>query len=153
MGKWCAVKCNCSNRNPLPKSKGSDFVPYECGHRDGALIQFWPGDLFSIGLALEAAYKKQPDAFAIFRRISDWHNYDDEYLSLSPNDAALWQLEIEQLELYLREEPYGWRQKRTFEQSVEAAELLYGSVRETLGNGLELCAASANVGNDIEFFW
>ena len=127
---------------------------YECGHRDGAVIQFWPGDLFSIGSALDATYKQQPGQFEIFRKISNWRNYDDEYLSLSPSSVAQWQLEIEWLQRHLSGEEYiSWREKRSFEENIEREQLLYGSTQETLKTGLELCDASSTTGNQIEFFW
>src|ERR1043165_7326320 len=100
MGKWCEVKCNCSDREPLPRSDWYSDDPlrqrkhltvqqlrarkewsekvsgmYKCGHRDGALVQSWPGDLLMIGLALDAAYRERPEYFELFRRISNWRNY------------------------------------------------------------------------------
>ena len=139
MGKWCEVKCNCPNREPLPGSEWPNYDMYrkhftgrvrpreeweekikdmyKCGHRDGALVQFWPGDLLQIGLALEEAYRERPEYFELFRRISNWRNYDDEYLALSADEAALWRLEIEQLQNYLSGEEYmGWHEKEVFER-------------------------------------
>lgn len=125
MGKWCKVKCDCSNRKPLPGSDWWDYSEYqkyvekpqlaksleeweekvkemyECGHRDGALIQLWQGGILKIGLALESAFKDDRNQFEIFRRISDWRNYDDEYLAISAEDVVLWQLEIDQFKKFM----------------------------------------------------
>lgn len=178
MGKWCEVKCNCSNREPLPGSNWLSYSEYQtyqkkprlaktpeeweekvkgmhkCGHRDGAFIQFWQGDILKFGYALEVAFKKQPKQFEIFRRISDWRNYDDEYLTLTPDEAALWQLEIEQLEHFLSGEEFlGWHERETFDREFAEEDLLYGDVKKTLIDGLKLCEASAKTNNPIEFSW
>ena len=175
MGKWCEVKCNCSDREPLPGSEWHDYGMYrkhflghvkpreeweervrrmyKCGHREGALVEFWPGDLFKVGLALEAAYRELPEYFEVFRRISNSGNYYDEYLTLSAAEAALWQLEIEQLQLYLSGEEFmGWHEKVAFEKALSGHPFLYGDIQKTLKDGLTLCEASAKTGNPIEFF-
>lgn len=141
MGKWCEVKCECLERP-------------ECEHRKGILLEFWPGDLFTIGSTLESAYKHQPTEFETFRRISNWRNYEDEYLSLSPYEVTLWLLEIELLKHYLTGEEYmDWHQKLAFENELARDKLLYGDVQTTLNDGLKLCQASIETGNPIEFLW
>lgn len=141
MGKWCEVKCGCVDRPA-------------CQHRKGILLEFWPGDLFTIGHALERAYKHQPHEFETCRRIADWRNYEDEYLSLSPNEVMLWRLEIELLQRYLTGEEYmEWHQKRAFKNELAQYTLLYGDAQSTLSDGLRLCQASLETGNSIEFFW
>ena len=176
MGKWCEIKCNCPDREPLPGSEWHDYGMYRkhftgrvrppeeweekikgmyrCGHRDGAFIQFWPGDLLKIGLALEAAYRERPEYFEIFRRITNWRNYEDEYLALSPDEAALWQMEIEHLQRYLSGEQYmGWHEKEAFEKGLAKLPFLYGDIQKTLKDGLTFCEASAKTGKSVEFFW
>lgn len=152
MGKWCEVKCNCPNREPVESH--SRFGSYKCGHEDGAFLQFWPGDLFYIGLALDGAFKKRPDEFEVFRKIINWRLYDDEYLKLSSDEVLLWKLEIEQLQRYLSGEVFmGWYELQTWKKFFERNYLLYGTVSETLADGLRLCEASEITGNMIEFFW
>jgi regulator of replication initiation timing len=176
MGKWCEVKCNCSNRKPLSGSEWWDYSHYckyqkkprlaktikeweekvkgmyECGHRDGVLIEFTPSDLFTISNALEKAYEKQPEYFEVFRKIGQYCSYDDELLVLSSNEISLWQLEIEQLRRYLSEEEFmGWHEREAFEKDLAEEGLLYGSLQETLEDGMRLCKASVETGNPIEF--
>jgi hypothetical protein len=176
MGKWCEVKCNCLNRERVsgsdwpnygmyrqhfsgrvkPQSEWDEKIKgmYQCGHRDGAFVQFWPGDLLRIGLALEVAYREQPGYFDLFRRVSNWRNYEDEYLALSPDEATLWRLEIEQLQSYLSGHEYmGWREKEAFEKELGEDPFLYGDIHKTLEDGFIFCDASAKTGNPIEFFW
>ena len=176
MGKWCEVKCDCPDREPLPGSRHPDYDSYrrhfpgrvrpreeweekirgmyKCGHRDGVLVQFWPGDLLKIGLALEAAYRERPEYFELFRRISNWRNYEDEHLTLSPEEAPLWRLEIEQLQGYLSGEEYmGWHEEEAFQRELGAYPFLYGDIHKTLKDGLVFCDASAKTGNPVEFFW
>lgn len=178
MGKWCEVKCNCLNRQRLP---GSDFLNYsdyikfvkkprlaktldewatkvknmyECGHRDGAFIEFWPGDIMKFGYALESAFRDEPERFELFRRIANFRCYEDEYLALSPADAQLWQLEIEELKKLLNGEIFrGWHQKETLDKELATVEFLYGDTDSTLSDAEELCEASTVTGNPIEFLW
>jgi hypothetical protein len=175
MGKWCVVNCDCPNREPLPGSDWWSFSAYQqhqkpprlaktseeweeqvkgmyaCGHRDGAILQFWQGDLLTVGRALELAYKNQPEQFEVFRRLAKYENYVDECLALSPDEAALWQLEIEQLQRYLSGEEFmDWHAQKTFESYLAENDLLYGDVEATLDDGLKLCQASAKTNNPIE---
>jgi hypothetical protein len=178
VGKWCEVKCDCPNREPLPGSQWlsySEYQKYEkkprlaktpeeweegvrgmykCGHRDGAYIQSWPGDILRFGYPFEAAFKDQPNRFELFRRISDWRNYDDEYLALTPEDAASWQGEIEQLKRFLSGEEFlGWHEKEIFAREFSQDDLLYGDIESTLAGAMKFCEASAKTKNPIEFYW
>ncbi|MGL5833278.1 MAG: hypothetical protein ACRC1Z_08595 [Waterburya sp.] len=178
MGRWCEVKCNCPNRDPLPGS-GIFDEPYRkrkrltiqeqidrdnwhenikgmftCGHRDGVIIQLSPGELFIIGNTLDKVYKDQEDYFKVFRKISHWRNYTNEYLALSQDEVMLWQLEIEQLQRYLSEEEYmGWHQYQILNEYLNNQTLSQDSLQTILGDGLALCAASEKTGNPVEFFW
>ena len=177
MGSWCEVKCDCPDREPLPGSDWFSDDPlrqrkhltiqqrrarqdwydnvrnmYKCGHRNGMLLECWPGDLFKVGSALDAAYRDRPEYFEIFRRVSDSRNYEDEYLALSQDDVALWRLEIEQLRRYLSGEEYmGFHEWEAFERVLGERPLLDGDIQKTLEDGLKLCAASAKTGNPVEF--
>ena len=67
---------------------------------------------------------------------------------------ALWQLEIEQLQRYLSGEEYlGWHELQAWNKYFAKDVLLYGDLQKTLGDGLELCRASYEIGNPLEFFW
>jgi hypothetical protein len=178
MGRWCEVKCNCPIRKPLPGSNWLDYSDYckyiekprlaktieeweekvkgmyECGHREGTLIQFAPSDLLTVSDALEQAYNKQSEQFEVFRRISQPSNYEDEYLALFQDAVTLWQMEIEQLQRYLLEEEFmGYHERETFEKELTERKLLYGNIQVTLEDGLRLCNASIKTGNPIEFNW
>ena len=179
MGRWCEVKCACPNREPLPGSDWFSDDPlrqrkhltiqqrrarqewyenvrnmYKCGHRNGLFLECWPGDLFKIGLALDAAYKEKPEFFEIFRRIPNWRNYEGEYLALSRDEAALWQLEIEQLRRYLSGEEYmGFHETEVFERVLGKQQFLYGDIQKTMKDCIKLCEASTKTGNPIEFLW
>ena len=130
MGKWSQVRCNCHNRIPLPKSDRRDrpyrkyshrrllskqeedievWVKniqdtygdmYECGHRDGMLIQFWPGDIIRLGWVLNTIFKNDL-TFEIYPKVGNGRNYFsenlDEELHISPQEAELWLMEAAEL--------------------------------------------------------
>ena len=175
MGKWCEVKCDCADREPVSRSDRSFAEPflrrrrptalqrrarqdwfetvegmYKCGHRHGRLVETWPGHLLEIGWALDAAYRERPGHFEVFRRISDSRNYADEYLALPPDAAALWRLEIEQLQRYLSaEEHMGFTERETFDRAL--AKCSHEDIQKALEEALRLCEASARSGNPVEF--
>jgi hypothetical protein len=155
---WALVQCNCADRRPLEVSRWGD---YTCGHKDGAILAFSPGNLISYGYRLTRIYKKRPGEFEIWRRIGDWRNFDNEYLLFSPAEAALWQLEIEQLQSYLAGNEFmGWTELQLWRQQEEETRKSYARsgheptpVDEVLASGLSLCRASAETGSPVEFFW
>ncbi|MGE0131011.1 MAG: hypothetical protein AB7U82_23280 [Blastocatellales bacterium] len=150
MGRWCEVKCNCPNDGPVVP--GSRNLIYNCEH-NSVYLEFWPGDLFSIGYAIEEAFGRQ-SGFEIFTKIGNWRLYEGEHLSLSPSDIDLWEIEIEQLKHYLSGEEYmGWRELRKWNEYFEKPRLLYGDVDKTLEDGLKLIRASREMNRPIEFFW
>ena len=176
MGKWCEVKCDCPNRGPLRGSQWLNYNEYqkyekgprlaksieeweekvkgmyECGHRDGAFFQVWPGDIFKIGFALEAAFKDRPSQFEIFRRIADLRNYDDGCLGLVPEEAKLWELEIEELKRFLSGEEFlGWHEKEVFQEKFKENDMPDEDIESTLEDAIKLCEASALTNNPIEF--
>jgi hypothetical protein len=152
MGRWCEVKCNCPNREPIdPYDKEGQ---YQCGHTAGLCFELWPGDLFAIGYALEFEFRHRRTEFAIFIKVGNWRIYHDERLVLSLEEAALWQLEIEQLQKYLTGENYlGWEESQGWDEYFNKPRLLYGDVSKTLLDGLKLCQASLQISQPIEFFW
>ena len=129
MGKWSQVCCNCHNRIPLPKSSWCDrpdrnsysclqkLSPkkrreieawknniegmYECGHRNGMLVQFGPIGIIKLGCAIKKVFADD-FLFEIYPRVGDWRNYFspnfDEELHISPEDAELWMMEAIELE-------------------------------------------------------
>jgi hypothetical protein len=126
---------------------------YECGHRRGAILELWPGDLMRVSHALEFAYHKQDGHFEMFRKIAYIPNYEDEYLALTGEEVGLWELEIEQLQRFMTGKRFmGWHEKEKFEQQLPPDALLYGDVDSILKNGLLLCQASVQTGNPIEFY-
>jgi hypothetical protein len=122
MGKWAEVHCNCPNRVPLPGSdymerphrKKSNLTPkeqkevldwehtlqdmFECGHRSGNVIEFWPGEIINLGNVLGRIFESESGAFEVFTRVGDWRCYEDELLLIQPDEAALWLMEIEELQ-------------------------------------------------------
>jgi hypothetical protein len=158
MGKYAIVQCNCPNRIPLELSRWGAYI---CGHKDGAILALVPSDLIKYGYELERVYKKQPAMFAIWRKIGDWRNYNNEYLSLSLDEAVMWQLEIEQLQQYLDGEAFmGWKEMQLWNHLREEEQKFYErrgyqveSVEAVLDVGLRLCRASEEMRKPIEFFW
>lgn len=127
---------------------------YECGHRNGLILETWPGDWFLIGRVLAEIYRDKPGEFEIFRKIPNCRIYDDEYLSLPLEEVQLWRLEIEQLQSRLSGEEYmGWKEKMIWDVQWEINRHLYGSIDEALEKALAACQASLEIGNPIEFFW
>ncbi|MEL6929429.1 MAG: hypothetical protein AAFO95_12435 [Cyanobacteria bacterium J06600_6] len=127
MSKWSQVRCNCHNRLPLPKSSWWDkpyrhgcpqkLSPkkkreieawenniegvYECGHRDGMLVQFGSINIIKLGYAIEKVFAND-FLFEIYPRVGDWRNYFssnfDGELRISPEEAELWLMEAIELE-------------------------------------------------------
>jgi hypothetical protein len=158
MGKWVLVQCDCPNRTPLEHSR---WGAYACTHKDGAIIAFAPNDLIGYGQDFDRIYKDNSEVFEIWRRIGDWHNYNDEYLSLSGEEAMIWQLEIEQLQHFLNGEEFmGWKERQLWKRLREEERRLYArggseptGVEEVIAGGLALCHASSEMRKPIEFFW
>src|SRR5688572_16371580 len=121
MGKWAEVECNCTNRIPLPRSrirphenkrhltkKEQEEVQewerttedmYECGHRYGVILELAPDDIVQLGHHIGRAFEELEGAFEVFPRVGDWRSYgDDELLLIPPDEAAIWLLEIEELQ-------------------------------------------------------
>ena len=122
MGKWSQVRCNCHNRIPLPKSDRRDRPyrnrshrklsskqageieiweknvkdMYECGHREGMLVQLWPGEIVRLGWVLNMIFKNDL-TFEIYPKVGNWRNYFDEELQFSPQEAELWLMEAAEL--------------------------------------------------------
>ena len=176
MGKWCRVKCSCSNRRPLPGSDISDYSDYvkllkkprlakteqewkekvrsvfECGHRSGNAVEFWPGDIISLGQALEIAFRSTPQEFEIFRRTAAPENYDDELLAISSDEAAAWLLETQILNEFIRGETYlGWHPKIVLDREIEQYGFLYGNLHDVISSVEKLCRTSLTNGTSIEF--
>ena len=127
MGKWSQVRCNCHNRIPLSKSswwdrpyrnscqqelspkkrreieawKNNIESMYECGHRDGMLVQFGPINIIKLGFVIKKVFADD-FLFEIYPKVGDWRNYFspgfDEELHISPEEAELWMMEAVELE-------------------------------------------------------
>ena len=128
MGKFAQVRCNCPNRIPM---EGSDWNSqpyknrhhkklsarqrgdleiwkqnllnmYECGHREGMLVQIGTDEIIKLGFVLTTIFQEDSLRFEIYAKISDWHNYflDDfnEEFHISPQETELWLMELEELE-------------------------------------------------------
>ena len=158
MGRWSLVQCDCPNWEPLEHSR---WGAYACGHQDGAIIAFAPNDLLGYGQDLDRIYKEKPDMFEVWRRIGDWRKYDDEYLSISPDEVKMWELEIKELKHFLSGEEFmGWDELQLWNRLREEERQKYArvgheptGVDEVLAAGLALCRASRERGKPVEFFW
>jgi hypothetical protein len=122
MGKWAEVDCDCANRTPLP---GSEFFHepygnkrwltrrereeveewerttkdmYACGHRNGVVIELGPDHIIHLGYLIGSIFKDLGNAFEVFVKVGDWRCNEDELLLIPPDEAALWLLEIEELQ-------------------------------------------------------
>ena len=128
MGKFAQVCCNCLNRIPMDRSDWNSqpyknrhhkkLSPrqrekikiweenfhnmYECGHHEGMLIQISTGEIIKLGSTLTTIFQDDSLTFEIYSKISNRHNYflDDfkEEFHISPQEAELWLMEIEELE-------------------------------------------------------
>ena len=65
---------------------------FECGHRDGVVLELWPGDIIHLGNLLGSIF-----GFEVFARVGDWRYYEDELLLIGPDEAALWLREIDEV--------------------------------------------------------
>ena len=157
MSAWVLVKCNCPNRRPL---KDSSWGPHACGHQDGALITASPGDVIGYGFDLERIFKDRAGMFEVWRKISEWRTRSHRGgLHISPEEAGMWQLEIEQLQRFLSGEEFmGWRELQLWNKLREEEQQSYARVEDVptevgdvLAQGLALCRASRETGNPIEF--
>jgi hypothetical protein len=70
---------------------------YECGHRSGNLIEFWPGEIVRLGNLIGSIFRGSSHQFEIFTRIGDWRCYEDELLLIPTDKARLWLTEIEEI--------------------------------------------------------
>ena len=74
---------------------------YECGHRDGMLVQLYPGKIIELGFVIKKVFKNDL-TFEIYSRVGDWRNYYsdglDEELRILPQEAELWLMEASELE-------------------------------------------------------
>lgn len=122
MGKWAEVHCNCPNRIPLAggayfdqphqrkrrltAKQKAEVEEWErttkdmlvCGHRNGNLIEFWPGDIVHLGSLIASIFRDKEGAFELFGKVGDWRCYEDELLLVTPDRARLWLLEIEEVQ-------------------------------------------------------
>jgi hypothetical protein len=210
MGKWAEVDCNCINREPLPNSnfydqpyfhKGSrahlttkqqeeveewkrtTLDMYACGHRLGILVELHPGDIVFLGRLIESIFKDMEGEFEIFPRVGNWRCYIDEELPLSPEEASLWLLEIEEIknamdgfgniprekienliiQFFLDEPRIGgdWERleheaslkQALLEQKKPTIDVLQVKLRNTLADATKLCQASIETGNPVKMLW
>lgn len=155
MGKWAEVRCNCPNRVPLPGSDSYFGQPhrkkhrlskkeqaeveewerstknmFECGHRGGVVVEFCPANIIQLGNLIGKVFSDERTAFEIFRKVGDWRSYQDELLLIEPNEARLWQVEIEEVQRAMQ------GSGKLSQQKVE--QLVSEFLREDLGSRLHL---------------
>jgi hypothetical protein len=119
MGKWAEVQCSCVNRKPL-KDGSSVSQPhrrkrrlthrekedveewqrqrefmFECGHRNGVVVELWPGDIITLGYLAERILTGASHPFPVFGKVGNSSLYVDELLLIPPDEALLWQTEID----------------------------------------------------------
>lgn len=121
MSKWAVVECSCVNRVKLPGGDWTDQPhqkkhrltkaeqkevddwkrerqdAFACGHRGGLVAELWPGLILQVAGLVGAMPPEERANFQIFCRIADRQQWLDSTLLLSPDDAPLWLLEIEEL--------------------------------------------------------
>ena len=127
MGKWSQIRCNCPNRIPIPNSKWyarpyrntnwnklsnrqknkikaweeNKEGMYKCGHRNGMLVELYPGKIVELGFAIKKVFQ-QDYTFEIYSKVGDWRNYfldgRNEELIISVPEAELWLMEAVELE-------------------------------------------------------
>lgn len=87
----------------LTKKQSEDVAEWErttknmfaCGHRNGVVIEFWPGEIIELGNTIGRIFAI---GFDIFKRVGDWRCYCDELLLIEPDEAQAWLMEIEELQ-------------------------------------------------------
>ncbi len=118
---WAEVHCNCANRVPLPGSEPSNapfrgrrlrkpklqriakdwqeskMNMFQCGHRDGMLVQFALNDIFDLGYLLRRLFRDIDNPFPVFSQVGDPECYADELHLVPPLAAVNWLAEIELL--------------------------------------------------------
>ena len=120
MGKWAQVYCHCDNRTPVANSSRSARPynkkrrltnrqkheveewqrtterMYECGHRGGVVVEFYPGAIHLLGSVIASVLREQTGSFDIFSKVADPACYvdGDELLLICPGNARLWLLEV-----------------------------------------------------------
>ena len=149
MGKWSQVRCNCPNRIPLPNSSLRDRPyrncphkklsnrqkreikiwqeniesMYECGHRNGMLVQLYPGKIIKLGFVIKRVFKNDL-TFEIYPKVGDWRNYFSdglaEELRISPLEAELWLMEVAELE-----KAFSWQGNLPYSQVQKLISILY----------------------------
>ena len=123
MGKWAEVYCDCPNRTPLAGSDSYFGRPHRqkhrltkkekeeverweratkqmfaCGHRSGLVIELSPGNIILLGNLLESIFLDEGGTFEVFAKVGNWRYYDDELLLIEPDEAVLWQMEIDEIQ-------------------------------------------------------
>ena len=182
MGKWAEVDCRCPNRRPLPDSDLM-FQPhrnkrrlnkreraevaewerttknmYECGHRNGAVLQFWPGNFIHVGDLIGRIFKKEHETFPIFIRAGDWRCYTDELLLIPSDEAQMWLLEIEEIQRALEGAGNLPNEKirafvTEFCREDPDLESSLKKLHEALADAARLCHASIETRNPIRLLW
>jgi hypothetical protein len=71
---------------------------FECGHRNGVVIEFWPGDIIHLGKLIGSIFRDESGTFEVFDKVGDWRRYEDELLLVQPDEASLWIMEIEEIQ-------------------------------------------------------
>lgn len=138
---------------PFQKEKWLNEVygQFECGHKNGMIFELWQGDLMKIAYAVKAAFKDQIEKFEIFNKIIQIDEYFDETFLLTPDEAELLKLEIEEIQnLAKTQGATCWKEWQTFIHEIENTDFLYGDLYKTSQDGLNLCEASIKTGNPIE---
>jgi len=70
---------------------------YECGHRKGILVEFWPGDIIYLGYLIDHVFQDKANIFKVFSKVGDWRCYEDELLLICQDEAGVWLLESDEI--------------------------------------------------------
>ena len=127
MGRWSQIHCSCPNRIPIPNSKWyarpyrntnwkklssrqkneikiwqeNKKGMYECGHRNGMLVELHLGKIVELGFVIKKVFQ-QDCTFEIYSKVGNWRNYfldgRNEELIISEQEAELWLMEAVELE-------------------------------------------------------
>jgi hypothetical protein len=116
---------------------------FECGHRSGVIIEFWPGDIIHLGNLIGSIFRDEGGTFEVFAKVGDWRCYEDELLLIQPDEASLWLMEIEEIQ----------RSIQGFENLPQdkIEKMIVEFYRDDLGNRLDLERRLDEVGAKISF--
>lgn len=162
MGKWAEVPCICADRVPIRGSDPQFDRPhrnkrrltkkqkqevdewqrttegmYRCGHRNGMVVELWPGDIIEISHLIAEAFHDDHLALHVFRKVGDWRSYKDDLLLIPPGEAEVWLLGLKRLMQAFRDTPHVFARRllcKVLEREMSQREDLRSRLNQLAGS-------------------